>query len=415
MGIIRFNITYLYCITMYNNNISSMELARINKERRTYITEGICGLKNLGNSCYINSILQCLSSIDLFRTWLLLDEYQGRLKKNTFKHESLVLNLSALFKQMWFHHTKISPIGIKKIMGSICDTFRNNEQQDSHEFLNVLLDNIHDEVCSKVNMRFENVPEDVAKYMDFMDYYENELTKEGQKEYTQQLEEYKKQNRDVVTINNAYQYWKNYVVRSHSIITDLFTGLYYSTVICDECKNVTDTFEPFTILTLHIKETRTESLEKSLSDFTQEETLTGDNKFYCNKCNKNVDAHKKMYIWEAPKVLIIQFKRFKNTQNITSNFTNKIMTEVDFPLENLDIAPQLSELHKLSKTKYDLCATSSHSSKTCNMGHYTAYCKNSLNKQWYEYDDDDVYCIAPEKVKDKIITSDAYILFYVRQ
>ncbi len=400
---------------MYNNNISSMELARINKERRTYITEGICGLKNLGNSCYINSILQCLSSIDLFRTWLLLDEYQGRLKKNTFKHESLVLNLSALFKQMWFHHTKISPIGIKKIMGSICDTFRNNEQQDSHEFLNVLLDNIHDEVCSKVNMRFENVPEDVAKYMDFMDYYENELTKEGQKEYTQQLEEYKKQNRDVVTINNAYQYWKNYVVRSHSIITDLFTGLYYSTVICDECKNVTDTFEPFTILTLHIKETRTESLEKSLSDFTQEETLTGDNKFYCNKCNKNVDAHKKMYIWEAPKVLIIQFKRFKNTQNITSNFTNKIMTEVDFPLENLDIAPQLSELHKLSKTKYDLCATSSHSSKTCNMGHYTAYCKNSLNKQWYEYDDDDVYCIAPEKVKDKIITSDAYILFYVRQ
>ncbi len=400
---------------MYNSKISSLELAKINKERRTYITEGICGLKNLGNSCYINSILQCLSSIDLFRTWLLLDEYESRLKKNTFKHESLVLNLSGLFKQMWFHHSKISPVGIKKIMGSVCDTFRNNEQQDSHEFLNVLLDNIHDEVCSKVTMRFENVPNDVYKYMDFMEYYETELTKEEQGAYTEELEEYRSKNRDVITIYNAYHYWKNYVVRSHSIITDLFTGLYYSSVICDECKNVTDTFEPFTILTLSIKESKIETLEQSLSDFTQEETLTGDNKFYCTKCAKNVDAHKKMYIWEPPKVLIIQFKRFKNTQNITVNFTNKIMTEIDFPLENLDITPQLSELHKVAKTKYDLCATSSHSSKTCNMGHYTAYCKNSLNKLWYEYDDDDVYCIAPDKVKDKIVTSDAYILFYVRQ
>ena len=430
---------------MYNHSrISNTELIRINKERRTYVTDGISGLRNLGNSCYINSILQCLSSIDSFRTWLILDGYEKRLEKNkhNFKHESIVLNLSILFKQMWFDHSTIKPTSIKKIMGSICDTFKNNDQQDSHEFLNVLLDTIHDEVRAKVNMRFENVPNDVQKYMDFMVHYNTKATELEKQSYALELEEYRKSNRNIITIYNAYKYWENYVARtvtipniekmgdedlykalkkkedlekSHSMITNLFTGLYYSTVICDECKNVTDTFEPFTILSLHIKESGTSTLEKSLSDFTQEETLTGDNQFYCTKCQKNVDAHKKMYIWEPPQVLIIQFKRFKNTQNFTVNFTNKIMTQIDFPLENLDVSPQLSDLHKVANTKYDLCATSSHTSRTCNMGHYVAYCKNSINNLWYEFDDDDVFSIAPDKVKDKIVTKDAYILFYVRQ
>jgi ubiquitin C-terminal hydrolase len=326
-------------------------------------------------------------------------------------------------------------------MGSICDTFKNNDQQDSHEFLNVLLNTIHDEVRAKVTMKYENVPYDVKKYMDFMVYYETEATEMEKQSCALELEEYKKSNKDVMSVYNAYKYWGNYVAptikipnienmnnddknkalkkkedleKAHSMITNLFTGLYYSTVICDECKNVTETFEPFTILSLHIKESGNTTLEQSLSDFTQEETLTGENQFECTKCKKNVDAKRKTYIWESPQILIIQFKRFKNT-NFTVNFTNKIMTQVDFPLENLDVAPQLSELHKVDKTKYNLCATSSHTSRTCNMGHYVAYTKNSLNNLWYEFDDDDVFCVAPDKVKDKIINKDAYILFYVKQ
>jgi ubiquitin carboxyl-terminal hydrolase 8 len=398
---------------------------KIHEERKKYIngTSGISGLKNLGNSCYLNSILQCLSHIDLFRTWLIEDGYKGRLDNNlpTLKHDSIVLKLAELFKNLWFYNAEISPRSIKTTMGKISDTFNNNEQQDSHEFLNVLLDTIHDEVAGKVTMTFLNVPEDVSKLMEFMDFYTGTVHTPNEKLYLEtNLNKYKEENPDVVTIYNAYKYWEGYVVRSHSMITNLFTGLYYSSVICDECHTITDTFEPFTIVSLPIKEKGITTLEESLREFTKEEILTGDNKFYCSKCKHNVDAHKKMYIWEPPRVLIIQLKRFKNTtRNITDNFsinsTSKISTQVVFPFENLDLAPQLSELHQVANTKYDLYATSNHNSRICNMGHYVAYCKKSMNNSWYKYDDDDVYYIPNDEVKGKVMTEEAYILFYVRQ
>jgi ubiquitin C-terminal hydrolase len=209
-------------------------------------------------------------------------------------------------------------------------------------------------------------------------------------------------------------------VRAHSMITNLFTGLYYSSIMCDECHNTTDTFEPFITISLPIKERGVTTLEEALREFTQEEVFTGDNKFDCGKCGHLVNAHKKTFIWEPPRILIIHFKRFKNiNRNFNGGFninsTRKITTQVVFPFEDLDVAPQLCELHNVPSTKYDLYATSNHNSKICNMGHYIAYCKKSLNNSWYKFDDDDVYYIPNEKIKEKAMTEDAYILFYVRK
>lgn len=391
-------------------------------QRTKYITNGVSGLRNLGNSCYMNSILQCLSHIDPFRTWLIGGHYKQRLDSNLpkLKHDLITPKLAELFKTLWENYAEVSPQSIKSAIGKKCDTFDNKDQQDSHEFLNVLLDTIHDEVSGKVIMEFNNVPDEVNKFMKFMEFYNRKEHTQEEKQYlTNNLTEYKKYNPNVVTIYNAYEYWRNFVVRSHSMITNLFTGLYYSSIECDECHNIVDTFDPFINIALPINERGTMTLEEALKEFTKEEILTGDNKFYCSKCSHEVNAHKKTYIWEPPRILVIQLKRFKNTNRNYNNFnvnsTRKITTKVVFPFEGLDLAPQLSELHKVPCTKYDLYATSNHNSKICNMGHYVAYCKKSINNSWYKFDDDDVYYIPPESIKDKVITEDAYILFYVRQ
>jgi ubiquitin carboxyl-terminal hydrolase 8 len=200
----------------------------------------------------------------------------------------------------------------------------------------------------------------------------------------------------------------------------LFTGLYYSCVRCCKCGCTTDTFEPFTILTLPIDENKETTLENSLNEFSKEESLTGDNQFHCTKCKKNVDATKKMYIWELPKILIVQFKRFKHTyKTITptysTNIISKISTKVSFPFTDFDLKNHVSSLRNAEMTKYDLIATSNHSGPSWSAGHYVAYCKNGTNNLWYMYDDDDVYHIPNEKIKEKAMTKDAYILFYVRQ
>lgn len=435
----------------------------IHTKRQEYLTSGISGLKNLGNSCYLNSILQCLSSLDLFRTWIINDEsFKPQLKKNAhrFKNESVTLKLCELFNHIWKNYDTVSPRSLKKIMGQVCDQFQNTEQQDSHEFLNSLLDTVHEETCEKVVIDFKNIQNDVMGYMlftkfispsnalikydTFMDFYENEATDEDKAYHAKVLNEYRekykdtveiyeeyrywmtndldiciKEKRDVVTIFNAYKYWKQYVEHSHSIITDLFTGLYYSNVKCGKCDCITDTFEPFTILTLPINESGESTIDESLNEFTKEEVLIGDNQFYCTKCKENVNALKKMYIWELPKILIVQLKRFKHTIKVitpeySTNTISKITTKVTFPFKDLDLKNQTSHLRNAKSTKYDLVATSNHSG-TYNGGHYVSFCKNSVNNHWYKYDDDDVFCVLDDTIEEEAMPKDAYILFYVRQ
>ena len=84
-----------------------------------------------------------------------------------------------------------------------------------------------------------------------------------------------------------------------------------------------------------------------------------------------------------------------------------------FPIKGFNIDNYLSELHKVSNVTYDLNAISEHRGQY-GFGHYTAYCKNAINDKWYEYDDDDVIHVPYNQLENEIITSDAYVLFYVR-
>jgi ubiquitin carboxyl-terminal hydrolase 8 len=364
-----------------------------------------------------------LSSISLFRTWLIKGDYVELLKKD-LKRESIIEQLALLYKQIWTDFATISPKTIKKIMEGVCDTFKGNEQQDSNEFLNVLLDTVHNEVSVKKEKDHYKVgPEKIHEYSGAFDSYKikfPEMSDEDRAYWNKCFDDYRKDNIDVIITYSAHEYWKSYIVGSNSIITDLFTGLYYSSVICDVCNNITSTFEPFTILTLDINESKTTTLDECLKDFIKVEHLTETNKFDCTNCKKETDARKQFCIWELPKILIVQFKRFKNVNehiygDYNWNSTTKITTKVDFPLENLEMRPYLCELHNNVSTKYDLCCTSNHSSKTCNVGHYIAYCKNDINKFWYKYDDTDVHYVPEADLKEKIVTEDAYILFYVRK
>ena len=79
------------------------------------------------------------------------------------------------------------------------------------------------------------------------------------------------------------------------------------------------------------------TLYDCLNSFMQEETLSGDDKWYCNKCKDFVIATKKMEVYKTPEILIIHFKRFSH--NRTSMFgSRKISEEIDFPIEGLNMS-----------------------------------------------------------------------------
>ena len=418
----------------------------VEKERKKYYVRGLSGLKNQGNTCYMNSIIQCISSIDSLRAYLVEGKYIDRLHYNVLvklgdekrKKESIpdninvtikkalindkfqdtiVTRLAELLKIMWQQNTTVNPKSFKKVAGDNCPMFSGYAQNDSQELLNLILDRIHEETKSdNIKITFPlDIPEGVTDYLTVKKQMTDKINDDNVEPNEKQkcleyLDNYTKTHVNDSIISESYLYWIKYVKTSHSIITDLFTGLYYSKITCNECKSVTCSFEPFTMMSLETKEDGETTLEESLRSFVKEELLTDDNQYSCLECKKKVDATKKMHIWYPPNILIIQLKRFKNDSWKTTKTSSKVV----FPIENLDLKDYTSELYSVDNTQYDLVAISEHRG-SCNFGHYVAYSKNTKNGEWYEFNDDDIFRVPYDELAKEIITKNAYILFYAKK
>ena len=140
------------------------------------------------------------------------------------------------------------------------------------------------------------------------------------------------------------------------------------------------------------------NLDELLANFNQIEKLSKDNEWFCPKCKKLQLADKKMEIYSISEIVIIHLKRFRNNR--------KIENIVDFPIEGLDLTKYLPT--QKEKYIYDLFAVANHVGGLQG-GHYYAYCKNSKDGEWYEFNDSHV---SPYSKRENNSSSQAYILFY---
>ncbi|XP_047063826.1 probable ubiquitin carboxyl-terminal hydrolase 16 [Lolium rigidum] len=200
-----------------------------------------------------------------------------------------------------------------------------------------------------------------------------------------------------------------------SIVKHVFGGRLKSQLTCRECGHCSETFEPFLDLSLEIDQV--DDLIVALESFTKVEQI-GDleNKLTCERCNVEVCKDKRLMLDKAPDVLTLQLKRFTTLDSSVE----KIDKHVSYPSE-LDLKPfhsnpetehilmfcLYSQLHQ--ELKYDLYGVVEHSGLP-NFGHYVCAIRSSPSS-WHLMDDSHVNSIT----ETSALRHEAYVLFYVRQ
>lgn len=173
---------------------------------------GMAGLKNLGNSCFMNSMIQCLSATVPLARFFLDGSYRRYINKmNHLGSKGKITEAYAqLMRSIWQSQEAIVvPSTFKSIIGDFHPSFGGNEQQDSQEFLAFLLDSLHEDLNSA---RTGHEPKQVKEIEQDSEGIPDEIL--------------------------LQQEWSKYTKKNASIIVQMFQGILKSCLECMACGKV---------------------------------------------------------------------------------------------------------------------------------------------------------------------------------
>uniref|UniRef100_A0A8C8DVP1 ubiquitinyl hydrolase 1 n=1 Tax=Oryzias sinensis TaxID=183150 RepID=A0A8C8DVP1_9TELE len=496
---------------------------------------GVLGLKNHGNTCFMNAVVQCLSNTDLLAEYLGLERGEPRRVSGEVTEQ-----LASLVRALWtLEYTPQQSVDFKTVVSKYGSQFRGNSQHDALEFLLWLLDRVHEDVILAPHNNNNKVkaPEKVRTtkaisvikgiilqkhvsisltVFDFdfiLTGYHHSLPSspyftgpEGQRLPPSGTLSSEFLNQGVAVkilllVCNAAgagqqttRFGPPFLMREDRSISweqlqqSILSKLYYLMINGAQAQNARVLFnirvvggaafysylspqdarplyhpaveralklcgsggpphvkliiewdlfgniheevvkdaESVRNLQQHHVQQHSCTLDECFQLYTKEEQLAPDDAWKCPHCKQLQQGMVKMSLWTLPDILILHLKRFRQV----GERRNKLTTFVHFPLAALDMTPHM--VHRNNGPQepllqpgwnqsrrpdltppdflYDLYAVCNHHGGM-HGGHYTAFCRNSVDGQWYSYDDSSAEPV-PEA---EVCTRGAYILFYQKR
>ncbi|NXP09474.1 UBP36 hydrolase, partial [Thinocorus orbignyianus] len=211
------------------------------------------GLQNLGNTCFLNSTVQCLTYTPPLANYLLSREHGRNCDKGGFCMLCVMQN--HMIQAFANSGNAIKPVSFIRDLKKIAHHIRFGRQEDAHEFLRYTIEAMQ-KACLNGHTKLDRQ------------------------------------------------------TQATTLIHQIFGGYLRSRVKCSVCKNVSDTYDPYLDLALEIRQAA--NIVQALELFVKSDVLGGENAYMCAKCKKKVSATKRFSIHRASNVLTLSLKRFAN-------------------------------------------------------------------------------------------------------
>ena len=327
------------------------------------------GLANLGNTCSINTLIQCLGHCPSLLEFMLQKEIP--IQKKEGRQYSIYLELKQIFHQLWIENHSLAPHRfLKAFYESLGDLYTPGEQFDFTEMwmllLNNLLEETHDPSFISAHQILRSYEVPIFSYLQ----------------------------------ENAQKTWTRFFQKTNSPLNDVLYGMEIQQVECTSCQHMYHNLEPiaFQYVETHHGPHIGQGLQKMLS----QEPMNG---WKCDECKKETGI-RAIRFWKLPHIWILILRRF--------NQTHKVLDPVDIPKEfTVEKGLEFCSLPdpNVSSITYELKAIANHYG-SLHGGHYNAVCKNK--DEWCEYDD-----LSVTKIPniETVLTQNrnAYVLFYERR
>ena len=311
------------------------------------------GLKNLGSTCFISSILQILFNLEELRQALIEEEGKTSDFKTLLQH---------------YHDQNELGVSVDALKQFILSTkLFFGEQGDQHEFFSGLLNIIHEGHYRKIDVSIPDVLEPIMKKA-LTAFHLTGMTIDS----------------DMNLNDKPYGYV--------SPITAIFTGQLLASTVC-LCGAVSNNFEIFRTVEVPLN-AKASTLEDCLANFTDLEHIE---EFSCNACQKYQNAVRRFSFWKLPTVLSFTLKRY----NHLLQKNNVILKAPDI----LDLSPYLNR--STEAANYELVAVAHHAGHP-SFGHCFSTVKKTDNT-WRILNDEHV-TILPTRVD----SATDYMYFYKR-
>lgn len=189
-------------------------------------TPGVEGLRNHGNTCFMNAVLQCICHTDILAEYFVMNQYKIDLKRrNTTNAKKfgtrgeVTEQLALLLKALWSsQYTPEISNQFKAIVGKYESQYLGSNQHDAQEFLLWLLDKVHEDLNTATKKKYKKIK-----------------SSHGRPE-------------EVV----AAEALSNHMRCNSSFVHDLFQALYRSSLTCPKCQSRSITFDPFLCVSIPI-------------------------------------------------------------------------------------------------------------------------------------------------------------------